>query len=140
LLKGVVRGLGATLDQPVTMDEQRCMATGASSCEFTVKAEREQKAPLRRRLTPPPISAAAVKAAMFGERSTDRPSAPPSIPPSIPPSGVHAKEPATIPPASGVTPKSMPMLDDAQSELRSRHQRISEPPKVELDPALGRRR
>lgn len=116
MLKGVVRGVGAMLEQPVTMDEQRCMAMGASSCEFTVRLEREQKAPLGRRLTSPPIGDAAVKAAMLGERSTERPSAPPSIPPS----GVRAAEPGTIPPASGVTTTKSTPLDDGAALGRRR--------------------
>jgi hypothetical protein len=39
LIKGLVRGLGAHLNQPVTIDEVRCMSTGSSACEFAVKVQ-----------------------------------------------------------------------------------------------------
>jgi len=149
LVKGVVHGLGATLEQPVIVEELRCMAQGAVSCEFSVRPARERQSSLRRRLTPPPLSALAIKAAMLGvgDRS-DRPSQPPSLPPpSMPPSSkgeqsavsssrpTHRPDPATIPPASGVTTRPSPSnppgsAPGASSIPGAPGSRNSDPPKI----------
>jgi predicted hydrocarbon binding protein len=43
-IKGLVRGLGAHMDQPVLIDELRCMSASSPICEFAVKAERMRPA------------------------------------------------------------------------------------------------
>lgn len=143
LIKGVIRGLGATLDQPMLIEEKRCMALGATSCELAVRPARERPATARRRLTPPPLNASAIKAAMLAGERGDRPSQPPSLPPpSLPPSSkgdgvarsgvrsINTSTSSTIPPASGVT--SSPSTPPA---------RISELPTLYTEPSdIGRKR
>ena len=52
LIKGLVRGLGAHMDQPVNIEEVRCASMGSPSCEFVVKVERMR--PARQRLASVP--------------------------------------------------------------------------------------
>jgi hypothetical protein len=137
MIKGIVRGIGAHLEQPLVMDELKCMSTGATTCEFSVRLERslsERPNSSRRKLTPLPINEAAMKA-LLGDRG-DRPSAPPSIPPSMPPSSQGERLESsgwrapgtgtTIPPASGVTtgrpssPSSVPAPHDPPGTNRRR--------------------
>lgn len=72
LIKGLVRGLGAHMEQPVLIDEIRCMSANSSVCEFAVKVERVR--PSRQRMASAPNG-------MGMGKSTpgDRPS---SLPPS----------------------------------------------------------
>lgn len=72
LIKGLVRGLGAHMDQPVTIEEIRCMSTGSSSCELAVKVERTR--PARPRMASVPSNFGVVRPS-----SPDRNS---SLPPS----------------------------------------------------------
>jgi hypothetical protein len=44
LIKGLVRGIGAHMNEPVAIEEIRCMSTGSPSCELAVKVERTRQA------------------------------------------------------------------------------------------------
>lgn len=74
-IKGLVRGLGAQMHQPVLIDEIRCMSANSSACEFAVKVERVR--PSRQRMASVPGG--------FGEPK----SAPGARPSSLPPSPSH---------------------------------------------------
>lgn len=79
LVKGLVRGLGAHLNEPVTIEELRCAAMGSPACEWAVKIERVR--PMRSRM-------ASVPSALGNGKSipAERPSAaPPPRPSNIPP-------------------------------------------------------
>jgi hypothetical protein len=93
-IKGLVRGLGAVMDQPVIIDEIRCMTTGSSSCELAVKPERTR--PARGRMASNPS---------VGPKSVDRPS---SLPPSI---SQSRHEPRSAPgqPPSGKSDRHTPL-------------------------------
>jgi predicted hydrocarbon binding protein len=104
LLKGIVRGLGSHLEQPVVLDELCCASSGAGACEIAVRLERAPRESergaraLRRRLTPA-VPIEAVRSAMLGQRSEPPPSS------RAEPSGWRARANAgenTTPPASGV--------------------------------------
>ncbi|MDI1477626.1 heme NO-binding domain-containing protein [Polyangium sp. y55x31] len=121
LIKGIVRGLGANLEQPVLLDENRCMLAGASTCEMAVRLERttqltERAQGLARRLTPPAMSRSALKSALFGDRS-DMSSVPPPPASSSKQETLSAwrTETKTNPPASGVTPARISTLPSAPS-------------------------
>jgi predicted hydrocarbon binding protein len=75
LVKGIVRGLGAHLKQPVAIDEIRCAAMGSSNCEWAVRVERIR--PARSRMASVPGGVGIVKSNSFDR--ADRPS---SLPPS----------------------------------------------------------
>ncbi len=75
LIKGLVRGLGAHMNQLVNIEETRCMSTGSSSCEFTVKVERVR--PARQRMASVPERLGLPKS-MGGERADHASSMPPS--------------------------------------------------------------
>jgi len=81
LIKGLLRGLGAHMEQPVLIDEMRCVLANSSECEFLVKVERVR--PSRQRM-------ASVPTGLGGSRSNpgDRPS-------SLPPSPGHFPRPDT---------------------------------------------
>ena len=79
LIKGLVRGLGAHMDQPVSIDEIRCMSTGSPACEFAVKVERIR--PARQRMASVPSGIGAAKSNP-GERVDRASSLPPSPVPS----------------------------------------------------------
>jgi len=109
LVKGIVRGIGANLEQPVLFEETRCMNAGATACELAVRLERAQQLTERaRRLTPPAMSRSALKAALFTDRA-DTPSVLPP-PPSLreTSSGWRANELKSSPPTSGVVPARTP--------------------------------
>ncbi|HVK64405.1 MAG TPA: heme NO-binding domain-containing protein [Polyangium sp.] len=121
LIKGIVRGLGANMEQPVILDEGRCMLAGATACEMAVKLERttqltERAQGLARRLTPPAMSRSALKAALFGDRS-DMSSVPPPPASSSKQEVLSAwrTETKTSPPASGVAPARISSLPAAPS-------------------------
>jgi len=125
LLKGVVRGLGSHLEQPVVLEEICCAQAGASACEIAVRLERAPKdaergaKTLRRRLTPA-VPVEAVKSAMLGQRSEHPP--PSSRAES---SGWReralASETSMTPPASGVmSVRPSEMADDALLETKRR--------------------
>ena len=141
LIKGIVRGIGATLEQPVFLEEVRCMLAGATACELAVRLERNQLTEraqgLARRLTPPAMSRSALKAALFSDRS-DTPSVPPPAPSSRqeatsgwrtslttvpPPSGLmpsRTSSPSSAPSAPTSTPSTPPSSEDDTSELSRR--------------------
>ena len=75
LIKGLVRGLGAHMDQPVSIEEVRCMSTGGPSCEFAVKVERMR--PTRTRMASAPGGTGFGKSGS-GERAERVSSLPPS--------------------------------------------------------------
>ncbi|HRI64088.1 MAG TPA: heme NO-binding domain-containing protein [Polyangium sp.] len=75
LVKGIVRGLGAHMDQPVSIDEIRCSAMGSPTCEWSVRVERIR--PTRSRMASVPGGVGIVKSNAFDR--VDRPS---SLPPS----------------------------------------------------------
>ncbi|UQA62446.1 heme NO-binding domain-containing protein [Polyangium aurulentum] len=125
LLKGVVRGLGSHLEQPVVLEEICCAQAGANACEIAVRLERAPKdaelraKSLRRRLTPA-VPVAAVKSAMLGQRSEPPP--PSSRGES---SGWRARavagETSMTPPASGVISiRSSEMAGDALQDAKRR--------------------
>lgn len=103
LVKGIVRGLGSHLEQPVVLDEICCTANGASACEIAVRLERAprdaERGALRRRLTPA-VPIEAVRNAMLGQRSEPPPSS------RTEPSGWRTRamggEANLTPPSSGV--------------------------------------
>lgn len=72
-IKGLVRGLGAHMDQPVNIDEVRCTSTGSPACEFAIKVERTR--PPRQRLGSVPERSGQSKS-NHGE-IPNRPSSPP---------------------------------------------------------------
>lgn len=117
LIKGIVRGLGANLEQPVVFEELRCMHAGSTACELSVKLERTQHADrphgLRRRHTPPAISVAAVRGAMLGARS-QTPSAPP------PSSGVISTRTSSPSSAPGARSEPPSPLEESSELLRRR--------------------
>lgn len=103
LVKGIVRGIGANLEQPVLFEESRCMSAGATACELAVRLERAQQLTERaRRLTPPAMSRSALKAALFADR-TDTPSVPPPASLRETSSGWRSDFKSS-PPPSGVVP------------------------------------
>jgi hypothetical protein len=78
LVKGIVRGLGSHLEQPVLLDEICCALTGASACEIVVRLERapmdmELRARGQRHRTTPALPVAAVRGAMLRQRSEPPP-------------------------------------------------------------------
>ncbi len=75
LIKGLVRGLGAHMDQPVNIEEVRCTSTGSSSCEFAIKVERVR--PPRQRMPSVPERMGLPKSTT-GERPDRASSLPPS--------------------------------------------------------------
>jgi hypothetical protein len=79
LIKGLLRGLGAHMEQPVLIDELRCVTAHSPECEFSVKVERVR--PSRHRM-------ASVPNGLANPRSIpgDRPS-------SLPPSPGHFPRP-----------------------------------------------
>lgn len=70
LLKGLMRGIGGTMEQPVVVDELRCMLNGAPACEIVVRLEHSHHVdrPIRKRVTPPPLSLSALRGALFADR------------------------------------------------------------------------
>jgi predicted hydrocarbon binding protein len=76
-LKGLVRGLGAVMDLPVSIEEIRCMTRGSASCELVVKAERSRS---RGRMASVPGSGSIAPPKMPADRASSLPSAPRSIP------------------------------------------------------------
>ncbi|WP_153819363.1 heme NO-binding domain-containing protein [Polyangium spumosum] len=144
LIKGIVRGMGANLEQPVLIEEIRCMLTGATACELAVRLERTQQAQGNaRRLTPPAMSYSAVKAALFTDRS-DRSSVLPGPPSSKQEaSSSWRTNLTTIPPPSGVVParSSSPSSAPSPAPSTSPSTSPSTPPSAEGEPSeLGRRR
>ncbi|MBK9264795.1 MAG: heme NO-binding domain-containing protein [Polyangiaceae bacterium] len=79
LIKGLLRGLGANMDEPVIIDEVRCMSAGGSLCELMVKAERAR--PGRQRM--PSMNGVGPLRTASGER-VDRVSSLPPLPSSRP--------------------------------------------------------
>jgi predicted hydrocarbon binding protein len=75
LVKGIVRGLGAHLAQPVTIDEIRCSAMGSPTCEWSVRVERIRPA-ARNRMASYPGAMGLIKPGSL----VDRPSTPPARP------------------------------------------------------------
>ncbi|MDC3983767.1 heme NO-binding domain-containing protein [Polyangium jinanense] len=144
LIKGVVRGLGANLEQPVLVDENRCMLAGAPTCEMAVKLERttqltERAQGLARRLTPPAMGRSALKNALFGDRG-DMSSVPPPPASSSKQELLSAwrTETKTNPPASGVTPARISTLP---AEPRTPSMPSTPPPSSDGDASeLWRRR
>lgn len=78
LIKGIIRGLGAHMNQPASVDELRCVAAGSRMCEWGVKVER---------IRTPRSKMASIPTGVGISRSnlTDRPS---SLPPAPAPSPV----------------------------------------------------
>ncbi len=74
LIKGLIRGTGAHMDQPVLIDETRCVSTGSPICELSVKLERAR--PLRHRMASVPGGIGALKANI--DRASSLPPAPSS--------------------------------------------------------------
>lgn len=156
MIRGVVRGIAAHMDQAVAIDELRCVSTGASACELAVRLERNAKDAermaqgLRRRLTPsqmgavrepgttvPPPSSNGDRPSWTGDRpswASDRPSWKPSLPPpSMPPSS------GAVPPSSGVVPAAR----GSRPSSVPAPERTSEPPPLpQIDEAseIKRRR
>lgn len=120
LIKGLVRGLGAHMDQPVLIDEIRCMAANSPVCEFAVKVERIR--PSRQRMASVPMGLG------------DSKSAPSARPSSLPPSPTHFSRadarsaPGLGAPASQRYDFSTP-VDPAQSSRRP----TNTPPAPESD-------
>jgi hypothetical protein len=75
LIKGLVRGLGAHMEQPVNIEEVRCASMGSPSCEFAVKVERVR--PARQRLASVPDRMGIAKS-----NPGERPDRVSSLPPS----------------------------------------------------------
>lgn len=80
LIKGIVRGLGAHMNQPVVIDEIRCMSSGSPSCEMAVRVERAR--PMRQRMASVPTGISSLKSNP-GER-VDRASSLPPAPTAFP--------------------------------------------------------
>jgi hypothetical protein len=120
LIKGLVRGLGAHMDQPVLIDEIRCMAANSPVCEFAVKVERIRQS--RQRMASVPMGLG------------DSKSAPSARPSSLPPSPTHFSRadarsaPGLGAPASQRYDFSTP-VDPAQSSRRP----TNTPPAPESD-------
>lgn len=149
MIRGVVRGIAAHMDQPMAIDELCCVSTGASACELAVRLERNAKDTermaqgLRRRLTPssqmgavrepgttvPPPSSNGDRPSWTGDRPSwtgDRPSWKPSLPPpSMPPSSgvvpaARGSRPSSVPaPERTSEPPPLPQIDEA-SEIKRR--------------------
>jgi len=79
-IKGLVRGLGAQMNEPVTIEEVCCMSGGSPLCEFAVKAERGRVA--RQRMSSITGGMGALRSAS-GER-VDRVSSLPPAPSPLP--------------------------------------------------------
>ncbi len=103
LVKGIVRGLGSHLEQPVLLDEICCTANGASTCEIAVRLERaprEGERGARRRMTPA-VPLEAVRSAMLGQRSEPPPPSSRAEPSGWRPRALGG-ETSQMPPSSGV--------------------------------------
>lgn len=74
LIKGLIRGFGAHMDQPVLIDESRCMLMGSSSCEMGVRLERAR--PMRQRMSSVPSGMSAFRPSV--DRASSLPPAPSS--------------------------------------------------------------
>jgi hypothetical protein len=111
LIKGLIRGTGALMDQPVLIDETRCMSTGSPICEVSVKLERAR--PLRQRMASVPAGIGTFRGNI--ERASSLPPAPSSrnenkpLPgqtkPTLPPPPPVARTSYLPPPAADFDPK-----------------------------------